>query len=139
LQACYNTAKAALIHFARSLALEWAPFNARVNSVSPGYIHTKIGYFVPKETQAKWYDFIPMQRDGDPSELKGVYLYLASDASTYTTGTVFSQNNFTDIRIFWSMEAIPCARTDRCMSAENIHSLLKCDNLNFMHFEFWQS
>jgi NAD(P)-dependent dehydrogenase (short-subunit alcohol dehydrogenase family) len=90
LQACYNTAKAGLIHFARSLALEWAPFNIRVNSVSPGYIHTTIGNFVPKETQAKWYDFTPMQRDGDPRELKGAYLYLASDASTYTTGTVFS-------------------------------------------------
>jgi sorbose reductase len=88
LQATYNTAKAALIHLARSLALEWAPFNARVNSVSPGYIHTEISDFVPKEIQAQWYDFTPMQRDGDPRELKGAYLYLASDASTYTTGTV---------------------------------------------------
>ena len=88
LQGCYNSAKAALIHLARSLALEWAPFNARVNSVSPGYIHTEISDFVPKDIQAKWYDFTPMQRDGDPRELKGAYLYLASDASTYTTGTV---------------------------------------------------
>ena len=88
LQGCYNSAKAALIHLARSLALEWAPFNARVNSVSPGYIHTEISDFVAKDIQAQWYDFTPMQRDGDPRELKGAYLYLASDASTYTTGTV---------------------------------------------------
>jgi sorbose reductase len=88
LQGCYNAAKAALIHLARSLALEWAPFNARVNSVSPGYIHTEISDFVPKDIQAQWYDFTPMKRDGDPRELKGAYLYLASDASTYATGTV---------------------------------------------------
>jgi sorbose reductase len=90
LQACYNSTKAALIHFARSLALEWAPFNARVNSVSPGYIHTEISDFVPKDIQSQWYEFTPMKRDGDPRELKGAYLYLASDASTYTTGTVLS-------------------------------------------------
>jgi hypothetical protein len=88
LQATYNTSKAALIHLGRSLALEWAPFNARVNTVSPGYIHTEISDFVPKDIQAQWYDFTPMSRDGDPRELKGAYLYLASDASTYTTGTV---------------------------------------------------
>ena len=33
-----------------------------------------------------WFGYTPMRRDGDPRELKGVYLYLASDASTYTTG-----------------------------------------------------
>jgi len=93
LQGCYNAAKAALIHLARSLALEWAPFNARVNSVSPGYIHTEISDFVPKEIQAQWYDFTPMKRDGDPRELKGAYLYLASNASTYTTGTVGFQSS----------------------------------------------
>jgi len=87
LQGCYNSTKAALIHLAKSLALEWAPFNVRVNSVSPGYIHTEISDFVDKKIQAQWYDLTPMQRDGDPRELKGVYLYLASDASTYTTGT----------------------------------------------------
>ena len=94
LQATYNTSKAALIHLGRSLALEWAPFNARVNTVSPGYIHTEISDFVPKDIQAQWYDFTPMSRDGDPRELKGAYLYLASDASTYTTGTVISLLSF---------------------------------------------
>ena len=87
LQGCYNSTKAALIHLAKSLALEWAPFNVRVNSVSPGYMHTKISKFVDKETKEQWYDLTPMGRDGDPRELKGAYLYLASDASTFTTGT----------------------------------------------------
>ena len=87
LQGCYNSTKAALIHLAKSLALEWAPFNVRVNSISPGYIHTEISNFIDKKVQQQWYDLTPMQRDGDPRELKGAYLYLASNASTYTTGT----------------------------------------------------
>lgn len=87
LQASYNLSKAALIHAARSLAVEWAQFNARVNSVSPGYIGTEISNFVPKDIQAKWHELTPMRRDADPRELKGAYLYFASDASTFTTGS----------------------------------------------------
>lgn len=86
LQAPYNAAKAACIHFARSLAVEWAPF-ARVNSISPGYIATEISDFVPDEMKTKWHQLIPLGREGQPQELVGAYLYLASDASTYTTGT----------------------------------------------------
>lgn len=86
LQAPYNAAKAACIHFAKSLAVEWAPF-ARVNSVSPGYIATEISDFVDPSTKSKWHLLIPLGREGQPQELVGAYLYLASDASTYTTGT----------------------------------------------------
>ncbi|KAJ8054206.1 hypothetical protein LXG23DRAFT_55772 [Yarrowia lipolytica] len=85
MQACYNAAKAALLHLSRSLAVEWAGF-ARCNTVSPGYMATEISDFVPKETKEKWWQLIPMGREGDPSELCGAYLYLASDAATYTTG-----------------------------------------------------
>lgn len=85
-QAAYNSAKAAIIHLAKSLAVEWADF-ARVNSVSPGYIDTAISGDCPSEMKEKWYHRIPMCRDADPRELKAAYLYLASDASTYTTGT----------------------------------------------------
>lgn len=85
-QASYNAAKAGIIHLAKSLAVEWADF-ARVNSVSPGYIDTAISGDCPFEMKETWFNRIPMKRDADPRELKGVYLYLASDASTYTTGT----------------------------------------------------
>jgi sorbose reductase len=91
---------------ARSLANEWRDF-ARVNSISPGYIDTGLSDFVPQETQKLWHDMIPvsypadfcdlvlrtstnflqMGRDGKATELKGAYVYLASDASSYTTGT----------------------------------------------------
>ncbi|BCS13645.1 L-xylulose reductase [Aspergillus tubingensis] len=84
-QTSYNVAKAGCIHMARSLANEWRDF-ARVNSISPGYIDTGLSDFVEKKTQDLWMSMIPMGRNGDAKELKGAYVYLASDASTYTTG-----------------------------------------------------
>ncbi|ROT36073.1 L-xylulose reductase [Sodiomyces alkalinus F11] len=84
-QTSYNVAKAGCIHMAKSLANEWRGF-ARVNSVSPGYIDTGLSDFVDKDTQDIWLSMIPMGRQGDAKELKGAYVYLVSDASSYTTG-----------------------------------------------------
>ncbi|PGH36653.1 hypothetical protein GX50_00515 [[Emmonsia] crescens] len=86
LQAAYNAAKAAVIHLCKSLAVEWVQF-ARSNSVSPGYIATELSNFIPAATKDIWRGKIPMGREGEPHELAGAYLYLASDASSYTTGT----------------------------------------------------
>ncbi|KAL7664731.1 Sorbose reductase SOU1 [[Candida] zeylanoides] len=86
MQAPYNAAKAACIHMGKSLAVEWAPF-ARVNTISPGYIATDISEFADKEVKTKWLQLIPLGREALPQELVGAYLYFASDASTYTTGT----------------------------------------------------
>lgn len=84
-QTCYNVAKAGCIHLAKSLANEWRDF-ARVNSVSPGYIDTGLSDYIPTETKDVWRYMTPLGRIGSPKELKGIYTYLASDASTYTTG-----------------------------------------------------
>ncbi|KAL2814380.1 hypothetical protein BDW59DRAFT_154410 [Aspergillus cavernicola] len=84
-QTSYNVAKAGCIHMARSLANEWRDF-ARVNSISPGYIDTGLSDFVDRKVQDLWMSMIPMGRNGDAKELKGAYVYLVSDASTYTTG-----------------------------------------------------
>ena len=65
--------------------MEWVRF-ARANSVSPGYTLTEISNFVPEEMRRTWKDKVPMGRECEPHELKGAYLYLASDASSYTTG-----------------------------------------------------
>jgi sorbose reductase len=86
LQTAYNAAKAGVRHMCQSLAVEWVQF-ARCNSVSPGYINTEISNFIPPETKDLWRDKIPMGREGEPIELVGAYVYLASEASTYTTGT----------------------------------------------------
>lgn len=85
LQAPYNATKAAVIHLCKSLAVEWVRF-ARVNTVSPGYIATEISSFVDDQIKNVWKDNTPMGREGLAEELKGAFLYLASDAASYTTG-----------------------------------------------------
>ncbi|KAF2087548.1 NADP-dependent mannitol dehydrogenase [Saccharata proteae CBS 121410] len=84
-QTSYNVAKAGCIHLGRSLANEWRDF-ARVNVISPGYIDTGLSDFVPEDIQKLWHSMIPLGRDAKATELKGAYVYLASDASSYTTG-----------------------------------------------------
>ncbi|SCW02201.1 LAFE_0F01200g1_1 [Lachancea fermentati] len=86
LQAVYNAAKAGVLHMSKSLAIEWAGF-ARVNSVSPGYVATELSNFAEKDQKDKWHALTPMGREALPREMVGAYLYLASDASTYTTGS----------------------------------------------------
>lgn len=85
LQAPYNAVKAAVIHLSKSLSLEWVRF-ARVNVVNPGYTLSEISEFCAKETKNHWLSLIPMGREAEAKELWGAYLYLASDASSYTTG-----------------------------------------------------
>ena len=85
-QTSYNVAKAGCIHLTKSLANEWRDF-ARVNCVSPGYIDTGLSDFVDQKVQTIWKSMIPLGRDAKAKELKGAYVYLASDASSYTTGT----------------------------------------------------
>ncbi|KAL5335832.1 hypothetical protein BJX70DRAFT_374290 [Aspergillus crustosus] len=80
LQAAYNAARSGVIHLCKSLAIQWVKF-ARANTVSPGYAANESSSFIPKDTQNK--DL--MGREGRAEELKGAYLYLASDASSYTT------------------------------------------------------
>ncbi|KAL1883172.1 putative secondary metabolism biosynthetic enzyme [Diaporthe australafricana] len=84
-QAAYNASKAAVVHLAKSLAVEWVDF-ARVNCVSPGFIETDILNYAPQPVVDKWMSMIPAARMSKPEELKGSYVYLASDASSYMTG-----------------------------------------------------
>jgi sorbose reductase len=82
----YCASKAAVIHLTKAMAMEFAPHNIRVNSVSPGYILTEL--VEPyREYHASWEPKIPLGRLGQPEELVGIYLYLASDASSYMTGS----------------------------------------------------
>ncbi|MBM3473456.1 MAG: SDR family oxidoreductase [Armatimonadetes bacterium] len=84
-QVAYNAAKAGVMQLTKSLAVEWAPHNIRVNSLSPGYTATEMTMTVP-EYHAGWEVLIPMRRMARTDELLGAVVYLASDASTYTTG-----------------------------------------------------
>lgn len=85
-QTGYNASKAAVLHMAKSLAVEFAGF-ARVNSVSPGYTDTGLSDFVPTEQRATWWGLTPWGREAQPEELVGAYMYLASDLASFTTGT----------------------------------------------------
>jgi sorbose reductase len=82
----YCASKAAVIHLTKAMAMEFAPYNIRVNSVSPGYILTELVEPLA-EYHALWEPKIPLGRLGRPEELVGIYLYLASDASSYMTGS----------------------------------------------------
>ncbi|KLO18552.1 NAD-binding protein [Schizopora paradoxa] len=86
----YNTSKSAVLQMARSMACELGPKKIRVNSVSPGYIYTSMtAAYLNTQPQLldKWSGLNPIGRIGRPDELRGVAAWLASDASTFCTGS----------------------------------------------------
>ncbi|RAK99315.1 SDR family oxidoreductase [Aspergillus ibericus CBS 121593] len=85
-QAAYNASKAGVLQLGKSLAVEWVDF-CRVNCVSPGYVQTQMMQYASPEMQDKWLSQVPAKRFASPYELKGVYLFCASDASSYMTGS----------------------------------------------------
>ncbi len=85
-QASYNAAKAGVVHMTKSLAVEWAQYGIRVNSISPGYIWTDMTALVDEKMRNFWLDLIPFKRMGTPDELAGCVIYLLSEASSYTSG-----------------------------------------------------
>jgi NAD(P)-dependent dehydrogenase (short-subunit alcohol dehydrogenase family) len=87
-QCSYNASKAGVIHLTKSLASEWAKYNIRVNSISPGYMKTAMTEKTLETDMAKdwWLRLTPMGRPGLPCELGGAVVYLASDASSFMTG-----------------------------------------------------
>ncbi|KAJ5998335.1 Short-chain dehydrogenase/reductase SDR [Penicillium sp. IBT 35674x] len=84
-QAAYNASKAGVVQLAKCLSVEWVDF-CRVNCISPGFIATEILDIHPQEWRDKWYDMIPAKRMAQAYELKGAYVFCASDASSYMTG-----------------------------------------------------
>jgi NAD(P)-dependent dehydrogenase (short-subunit alcohol dehydrogenase family) len=88
-QAHYNASKAGVIMLTKSLAGEWASRGVRVNSISPGYVRTpltELGMSNP-EWRDVWLSSTPMGRIAEPREIAPAVVFLASDASTYATGT----------------------------------------------------
>ncbi len=84
----YAASKAALEHLTRALALEWARHGIRVNAIAPGYFQTELNQgFLQSDAGQKMIKGIPQRRAGYLEELNGALLLLASDASTYMTGS----------------------------------------------------
>jgi gluconate 5-dehydrogenase len=84
----YSASKGALITFTKDLAAKWAKYNIRVNAIAPGWFPTDMTKWVFEHHSKKIISLIPMGRYGEPEELKGAVVYLASDASKYVTGIV---------------------------------------------------
>ncbi len=87
----YMASKAGVIQLTRAMALEWATLNIRVNALAPGYFPTEIsGNFFATPLGQEMIGRIPQQRVGDIDELTGPLLMLASDASSYMTGSTLA-------------------------------------------------
>ncbi|MBZ0218330.1 MAG: glucose 1-dehydrogenase [Fimbriimonadaceae bacterium] len=88
----YAVTKSAVIQLTKSMALELAPNNIRVNAIAPGYILTEINKeFFDTDQGKAMIKMIPQQRIGKPSDLDGTLLLLASDkASGFMTGSVLT-------------------------------------------------
>ncbi|WUJ70891.1 glucose 1-dehydrogenase [Kribbella soli] len=87
-QPAYNASKAAVHQLTKSLAAEWAPLNIRVNAVAPGYVKTEMAPVDEPQFKARWIDDAPMQRYAAPEEIAPTVVFLASDASSFMTGSV---------------------------------------------------
>ena len=87
-QPAYNASKAAVHQLTRSLAAEWAPHHIRVNALAPGYVKTEMAPVDEPRFRQHWIDDAPMQRCATPEEIAPSVVYLASDAASFTTGTV---------------------------------------------------
>ena len=91
-QASYNASKAAVHQLTKSLACEWSKYNIRVNAIAPGYVATEMTLLGRKKPHwfKYWIEMTPMKRLAEPSEIASVALFLASESSSYCTGSVIS-------------------------------------------------
>ena len=87
-QTNYSAAKAGIVGLTKAAAKEMAHHNVRVNAVQPGLIRTAMAAAMPPEIFAEREAAVPMKRAGEPAEIAGAVVFLASPLSSYITGTV---------------------------------------------------
>jgi NAD(P)-dependent dehydrogenase (short-subunit alcohol dehydrogenase family) len=90
----YCMSKAAAIHMTKAMALEWGRYGINVNAICPGYIETEINstYFKSENGQ-KLMNLLPRRRLGQPDDLDGLLLLLASDASGFINGAAIAADD----------------------------------------------
>jgi 3-oxoacyl-[acyl-carrier protein] reductase len=89
-QTNYAATKAGVIAFARTWSRELAKYNIRVNAVAPGFIATEMVQKMPEKVVQTMVSHTPLGRIGKPEDIAEVYVWLASDAASFITGTVLS-------------------------------------------------
>jgi NAD(P)-dependent dehydrogenase (short-subunit alcohol dehydrogenase family) len=90
----YCMSKAAAVHMTRAQALEWGRYNINVNAICPGYIDTEINHaHWATEGGQKLMQQLPRKRVGDPSDLDGMLLLLASDGSRFINGSIMTADD----------------------------------------------
>jgi len=85
----YAVSKAGVVMATKVMARELAPYNIRVNALAPGFVHTKLldsSFAVRPGREEECRKTVPAGRIGDPEDMVGTLVYLASDASSYVTG-----------------------------------------------------
>lgn len=87
---CYGMSKAAESALARNLAVEWGPKNIRVNAIAPGVVATDFARALIEDParRARVEERVPLRRIGEPDDIAGIALFLASDLSRFMTGQV---------------------------------------------------
>jgi NAD(P)-dependent dehydrogenase (short-subunit alcohol dehydrogenase family) len=86
-QTNYAAAKAGVVGMTRTWGLELARYNIRCNAIAPGLMETDMTQSIPEELRKKMVDSIPLRRMGRPEELAATVAFLASEESSYLTGT----------------------------------------------------
>lgn len=87
-QSAYASSKFAINGLTKSLAKELGMYNIRVNAVAPGVVATDMMSIVTEEMKQGLLRMTPLNKMAEPTDLAGAYLYLASDLSKFTTGTI---------------------------------------------------
>jgi 3-oxoacyl-[acyl-carrier protein] reductase len=87
-QTNYSAAKAGIVGLTKAAAKELAHHNVRVNAIQPGLIRTAMTEAMPPEVFAEREAAVPMKRAGEPAEVAGAVVFLASELSSYVTGSV---------------------------------------------------
>jgi gluconate 5-dehydrogenase len=82
----YNTSKGAAVNFTRALASEWGPYGINVNAVCPGFFPTRMANGILERIGERVIKSTPLRRLGGDEDLKGVVVFLASDAARHITG-----------------------------------------------------
>jgi len=87
-QANYSAAKAGIVGFTKSVALELGSRGIRSNAIAPGFIETEMTAVLDPKTVQGWRDAIPLKRGGRPEDVADACVFLGSDLSSYITGQV---------------------------------------------------